>query len=361
MSSRSIGRVVFAALLGSIVLAACKKSPDGGEPKKEPAAETSPLELARQNTKPFDPLPEDWATPEQTPAQEDLGRMLFYETRMSKNHDISCNSCHTLTDFGVDGKPKSPGHKGKLGSRNSPTVYNAAGHFTQFWDGRAAAVEEQATGPILNPVEMAMPAETEVLAVLRSIPGYREPFEKAFPDADEPITIDNVAVAIGAFERRLSTPSRWDQFLEGDDEALTQAELEGFNTFVDVGCTACHSGALVGGQMYQKVGAAKPWPNQEDRGRFEVTEEKEDEMKFKVPSLRNIARTAPYFHDGSVAELDQAVETMARHQLARDLSAEETEKIVAWLQTLTGEIDEEFVAQPELPESGEKTPAPDPS
>lgn len=310
----------------------------------------------------FQPLPKVMGTPEQVaPARVELGRLLYHDARLSKNQQISCNTCHTLTRWGVDGEPTSPGHKGQRGARNSPTVLNAAGHFVQFWDGRAKDVEEQAKGPVLNPVEMAMPDAAAVEKVLRSIPGYRPLFEKAFPGEAEPVTFDNMAVAIGAFERTLVTPSRFDTFLAGDDSALSAEEKQGLVLFVQTGCTTCHAGAYLGGQMFQKAGLVKPWPNQKDPGRFEVTKNEADRMLFKVPSLRNVAKTAPYFHDGSVAKLDEAVKMMASHQLGRELSDEDTRAILAFLESLTGDIPPAWREAPKLPPSGPDTPKPDPS
>ena len=185
-----------------------------------------------------------------------LGRMLYYDPRLSKGQDVSCNSCHELNKYGVDNQPVSDGYKGQKGTRNAPTVYNAAGHFVQFWDGRAPTVEEQAKGPILNPVEMAMPNEKRALAVLDSMPEYVEAFQKAFPGEKHPVTFDNLAKAIGVFERKLVTVSRWDKFLGGDQAALTDAEKAGLNKFLDAGCQNCHNGIYLGGSMFQKLGLA---------------------------------------------------------------------------------------------------------
>lgn len=303
------------------------------------------------------------AGPERESAEQakiDLGRTLYYDTRLSKNQDISCNSCHQLDRFGVDGEPTSPGHKGQRGSRNSPTSFNAALHISQFWDGRAADVEEQAKGPVLNPVEMAMASGDEVLAVLRSIPGYRPMFEAAFPAEAEPMTYDNVARAIGAFERRLLTPSRFDRFLEGDLAALNDEELQGLALFTDTGCTTCHNGVAIGGGMFQRIGLVNPYETA-DAGRFAVTGQEADRRAFKVPSLRNVAETGPWFHDGSVASLDDAVRLMAHHQLGRDLNARQIATLAAFLRSLTGTVDMDYVKAPELPPSGSDTPRPDPT
>ena len=294
-------------------------------------------------------------------AKVKLGQMLFHEKRISKNHDISCNSCHTLTTFGVDKEPTSLGHKGVRGGRNSPTVLNAFGHIAQFWDGRAADVEAQAKGPVLNPVEMAMPSPEAVMQTLASMPEYVSYFKLAFPGEKDPMTYDNFAKAVGAFERQLATPGRFDAYLEGKDDALTAPERKGLETFVEVGCAGCHSGALLGGMMYQKVGLVKPWPNQADQGRFEVTKQEADRMMFKVPSLRNIAETAPYFHDGQTKELSEAVKMMASHQLGRELSDEQTNSIVTFLKVLTAKPTAQWLKTPKLPKSTAKTPKPNPN
>jgi cytochrome c peroxidase len=287
-----------------------------------------------------------------------LGRMLFYETRLSKSQKISCNSCHTLSQYGVDHEPTSEGHKGQKGDRNSPTVYNAAFHFVQFWDGRAPDVEEQAKGPVLNPVEMAMASDKEVVAVLKSMPEYVDAFKKAFPGEKDPVTYDNAGKAIGAFERKLVTPARWDKFLKGDPNALTAAEKAGFNEFESAGCETCHAGALLGGNMYQKMGSIKPWPDATDPGRFKVTKSEADKFMFKVPSLRNIEKTAPYFHDGKTATLKEAIAKMAEHQLGKKLTDAQVQSIQTWMASLTGEIPADYIKQPVLPKSTGKTPKP---
>jgi len=289
----------------------------------------------------------------------DLGRMLYYDPRLSQNHDVSCNTCHDLAAYGVDGKPTSAGHRGLLGARNSPTVYNAAGRHVQFWDGRAVDVEEQALGPILNPVEMGMPDESRAVTTVASMPGYVEAFAKAFPDEQEPITFINIGRAIGAFERGLVTPSPWDRYLDGDKTALSAEQKAGFTTFVKTGCTMCHSGSYVGGTMFQKLGLVKQWPSDKDLGRYAVTKNEADKFMFSVPSLRNVAETAPYYHDGSIATLELAVKKMAEYQLGRDLSDEDTRSIIAWLGSLTGEIPSAYIAKPTLPESSATTPKPE--
>jgi cytochrome c peroxidase len=208
----------------------------------------------------FKPLPKRFESKGNpvTAEKVELGKLLFFDVRLSKNHDVSCNSCHDLARYGVDGQPFSTGHKKQLGGRNSPSVYNAGDHLAQFWDGRAASLEDQAKGPVLNPVEMAMPNGDAVVATVASVPGYAPLFAKAFPGLAQPITFDNVAKAIGAFERTLVTPSRFDRYLSGDDAALSAPEKAGLQTFISAGCTACHNGEGVGGSMFQRLGLVEP-------------------------------------------------------------------------------------------------------
>jgi len=305
----------------------------------------------------FQPLIDVADSPENPITEEkvDLGRMLYYDTRLSANRTVSCNTCHDLASFGDDGAPVSTGIHEQQGGRSAPTVYNAAIHIAQFWDGRAKDVEEQAIGPITNPIEMGMPSQGDVLGVLKSIPGYVERFAAAFPGEEESLTYENIGKAIGAFERKLMTPAPFDAFLKGHDDALTDEQKEGFNLFVATGCTTCHNGMGVGGHLYQKLGLVKEWPT-EDLGRYEHTKNEADKYFFKVPSLRNVNETAPYLHDGSVETIEEIVSKMAGYQLGRTLSEEEVTKIVAFLDSLTGEIDEDFIAEPELPADGPETP-----
>lgn len=334
-------------------------------PKEQPAVEAPKPpqnELVGTANAVFAQLPAEMASEKNpvTDAKIALGRTLYYETRLSKSHTLSCNSCHGLDTYGVDNKPTSPGHKGQLGGRNSPTVYNAALHRAQFWDGRADDVEAQAKGPVLNPIEMAMPGEAQVIATLKSIPGYLPLFQAAFPGEADPITYDNVAKAIGAFERRLVTPSRFDAFLAGKGDALTAQEQAGLRTFMETGCASCHNGAGVGGGLYMKLGQVHPYETK-DLGRYDVTKSDADKFVFKVPSLRNIDKTGPYFHDGSVATLNEAITLMGHHQLGKELNAQQVADIAAFLGALTGELPRDYIAAPTLPESGPTTPKPDPS
>jgi len=344
-----IKREYLCALLLVAVMTAC-----GSKPQTEAAVEVDPEFLRVFKVSPARLESEKNPTTEEKVA---LGRMLYYEERLSQNQKISCNTCHPLDQYGAEAKATSTGHKEQVGNRNAPTVYYAAGHILQFWDGRAADVEEQAKGPMLNPVEMAM-AAPQVEATLRSMPGYVEAFQKAFPGEKNPVTFDNAAKAIGVFERGLVTPSRWDKFLEGDKTALTNEEKQGFLTFYKAGCHTCHNGPYLGGRLYQRAGLIKPWPNQKDQGRFEVTRQEHDKMMFKVPALRNIEKTGPYFHDGSVAALEQAIRQMGEYQVERPLTETEAKQIATWMKALTGDLPTEYIKRPELPPSTEKTPKP---
>jgi len=331
-----------------------------------PAPATGPEALITKAKAMFGALPTVMESPSHpiTDAKVALGRQLYFEKRLSKNHDISCNTCHALDGYGVDTRPDSKtsrGHNGQYGGRSSPSVYNAALHVAQFWDGRAADVEAQAKGPILNPVEMAMPNEAAVIAVLKSIPDYAPMFAAAFPGAADAITYDNLAEAIGAFERKLVTPAPFDRFIGGDATALNDQAQAGLSLFIDAGCIACHMGVGLGGALYQKLGLLKPYPSQ-DQGRFDVTKNEADRFFFKVPSLRNIEHTAPYLHDGSIPTLEQAVVMMAEYQTPKGtLSAIETAQLVAFLSSLTGQAPADYIREPAALASGPTTPKPDPN
>ena len=286
-----------------------------------------------------------------------LGKMLFYDPRLSVNQQMSCNTCHPLDRYGTDNLQVPFSHDGTPGQRNAQTVYNAALHISQFWDGRSPNVEEQSKVPIMAAGEMGMMEPGYVESILRSIPGYAPFFAAAFPSSPEPITMDNAAMAIGAFERRLMTPSRFDLFLAGDRSQLTPEEQQGLATFVNVGCSNCHVGVTVGGLLYKKLGEIVPYDTN-DLGRFNVTGLDEDMYVFKVPSLRNVARTFPYLHDGSIQSLEEMVTLMGKHQLGKDLSREQVVSIVTFLHTLTGEIPLDYIEPPQLPENGPNTPGP---
>lgn len=263
-----------------------------------------------------------------------LGEMLYFEKKLSINDKISCNSCHMLDKFGVDNEPTSPGHDGTRGDRNSPTVYNAALNFAQFWDGRAKDLAAQAVGPILNPIEHGLPNSKAAMKKINS-KEYMALFKEAFPGKRKSFTYKNVGKAIAAFEKTLLTPSRFDDFLKGDISALNRQERDGLKKFVEVGCTSCHTGAGVGGSMYQVLGAVNPYKT-EDKGRYNVTKDKDDMHSFKVPSLRNVVHTGPYFHDGSIKTLEEAIKLMAYHQLDVKLNDKDIADIKAFLGSLTG-------------------------
>lgn len=358
MYKKRVNRTLVLTLLALSSLAACSKSSSETqtEPKPAPTATASApsgaVTLTTAELAPFQPPLPAIIESKDNPITEDkvvLGRALYFETRLSAGNDLSCNSCHLLAQGGVDGRKVSLGHKQQFGTRNSPTVYNAAGHFVQFWDGRAKTVEDQARGPITNPVEMAMESEAAAVAAIEKDPWYVEQFKKAFPGEEKPLNMDNLAKAIGAFERKLVTPSRWDKLLAGDAKALTDEEKNGFKTFVSVGCATCHLGTYVGGGIYQKVGLVEAWPNQADKGRFQVTNQGGDEMMFKVPSLRNIDKTAPYFHDASGATLEEAVRFMGKHQLGKSLGTAQVASIVTWLKTLSGDAPADYIAEFKVP------------
>lgn len=259
-----------------------------------------------------------------------LGRKLYLDPILSVNNQVSCNTCHDLNRFGVDAEPTSPGHEKKRGDRNSPTTLNAHLHFAQFWDGRTKDVEEQALGPILNPLEMGMASEADVIKKLSENKEYVDAFKEAYQD----LTYKNVGAAIGAFERTLATPSRFDEYLKGDVFALSEKERAGLKDFQDIGCTACHNGIGIGGNSFQVLGAVEPYPTK-DLGRYNITKDPDDKYAFKVPSLRNIVHTAPYFHDGSVADLKDAVKLMGKHQLGSNLTDDQVDRIVAFLGSLS--------------------------
>lgn len=293
----------------------------------------------------FKVLPSEAPNPENEVTEDKvaLGKKLYYDKKLSKDETQSCNTCHNLETFGVDNLPFSPGDAGKLGGRNSPTTLNAALHKTQFWDGRAKDVEEQAGGPILNPIEMNIPSEEFLIERLSAIKEYQAMFIKVFPYDENPLSYKNIQSAIGAFERTLLTPSKFDDYLGGDYAALNDVEKEGLDLFMETGCTTCHSGALLGGTMFQKFGTFDDyWKHTNskviDKGRFEVTKKEGDMYMFKVPSLRNVAKTSPYFHDGSVSDLKESVRIMAKIQLDKELDDAQLDKIVAFLNTLTGEV-----------------------
>ena len=327
-------------------------------------AVAQPNDLLEQARDWFEPIPMNPPTPEGnvlTRARIDLGAMLFFDPRLSRSGVFSCNSCHNVGMGGVDALETSIGHGWQRGPRNSPTVFNAIFNAAQFWDGRAADLAEQAMGPIQAAVEMANTPE-RVVETLESMEGYVSAFAAAFPTEEVPITFLNMARAIEAFEATLITPnSRFDQFLLGDVNALSEQEQRGLASFMDSGCAACHSGVNLGGQDYYPFGLVeRPGADilpRGDRGRFAVTETVTDDYVFRASPLRNIAITAPYFHSGAVWDLREAVAIMGVSQLGADLSEAEIDDITAFLHTLTGEIPQ--IQHPILPDRGPNTPLPE--
>jgi cytochrome c peroxidase len=296
----------------------------------------------------FEPIPAEAPVPEDNPMTDekiDLGHKLFFEPRLSRSGIISCNTCHVVGAAGVDHRDRAIGEGGRIGPRNSPTVYNAAFLKAQFLDGRAATLEEQAVGPIQAHVEMDLTPE-EAMERLE-VSGYRPYFAEAFPEDDEPFTFENLAKAIASFERTLITHgSPFDDYLEGNEDALTAVEIEGFELFQENGCMSCHNGPLLGGRTFTPFSHAEEQGG-EDMGRYAVTGREADRYVFRVAPLRNVEMTYPYFHDGSAETLEEAVSIMGESQLGRKFNEDEVEKITAFLKTLTGEFP--TVTHPVLP------------
>jgi cytochrome c peroxidase len=310
----------------------------------------------------FDPVPATIPALEDnivTPEKIDLGKALFFDPRMSASGVFSCNSCHNLATGGDDNMPTSIGHGWQQGPRNSPTVLNAVFNTAQFWDGRAPDLAEQAKGPVQAGVEMANTPDN-VVATLNSMPQYVEWFDAAFPAEDDPVSFDNFAKAIEAYEATLITPAPFDAWLNGDDNAMTDRQVQGLRVFIEAGCANCHNGVNLGGNGYYPFGVIeKPGADilpPGDKGRYEVTKTAVDEYVFRASPLRNIALTAPYFHSGNVWELQTAVEIMAESQLGADLTDDETAALTAFLEALTGEMPE--VVYPILPPETAATPRP---
>ena len=290
---------------------------------------------------PLQPLP---TRVDEDPRKTELGRRLFLDPRLSGDGTVSCANCHPLQRAGVDGLPRSVGIGGAVGKINAPTVYNSRYNFVQFWDGRAASLEAQIDGPLQSPIEMGS-SWPEVIGKLNSDPWYRNAFTRIYGGEATPQAVRD---AIATFERALVTPnSRFDRYLRGERDMLTDRERRGYALFKSYGCASCHQGWAVGGNMFEKMGlmgdyfADRGDVTRADQGRFNLTGVEEDRYEFKVPSLRNVALTAPYFHDGSAPALAQAVDEMARYQLGRPLSHEDRNAIVAFLRTLTGEFSPE--------------------
>lgn len=298
---------------------------------------------------------------QQSPAKIELGKALYFDPRLSSDGTISCNSCHNIMAGGDDGRPVGVGVKGQRGGRGSPTVWNSAYNSVQFWDGRADSLEDQAKGPLTNPIEMGMDSHDLVIERINNIPGYIAMFKKAFPKDKAPMTIDNFAKAVASFERTLITPdSPFDLYKKGNKKALTPQALRGMVLVTEIGCTSCHGGVNFSGEGFKMgEGNLQPFPQipgskydkqydlLTDLGRYEVTKNDDDKNKWRVPTWRNVAITAPYFHNGKVKTLDEAVRVMAKTQLDMDIEESQVSDIVAFLNSLTGKLPK--ISAPQLP------------
>jgi cytochrome c peroxidase len=313
-------------------------------------------DLLKQVKQIFGPLPQVMLSEKNpiTPEKVKLGKMLFYETRISVDGTVSCARCHPIGLYATDGLKKPIGNNCKVNPRNAPTVFNAAGQISAHWIGNRADVEDQAKQSVIGPPSFGMPSYEAVEKKLKEIKGYVQLFKEAFPAETDPVTVDNFAKAIGAFERTLVTPSHFDSFLKGDIAALNEQEKRGLRTYMEAGCIMCHFGPYVGGQTYQEFGIFElywKYTKSEpiDEGRYVVTKKEADKYVFKVPIHRNVAKTSPYFHDGSVDKLEDAVWIMGKIQLGKDLSKSQVEEIVTFLESLTGKIPEDALKIPLLP------------
>lgn len=319
-------------------------------------------ELRDKASATFKPLPSTIPATKDNPITKekiDLGKGLFFDPRLSASGVFSCNSCHNLATGGDDNLETSIGHGWQKGPRNAPTALNAVFNKAQFWDGRADDLKAQAKGPVQAGVEMANTPEN-VVATLKSMPQYVTWFKAAFPEEKDPVSFDNMAKAIEAFEATLITPAPFDKYLNGDDAALTPQQKLGMTYFIDKGCASCHGGINLGGQDYYPFGVVeKPGASvlpPDDKGRFTVTKTADDQYVFRAAPLRNIANTAPYFHSGKVWDLSQAVAIMSNSQLGTELQPQEVKAIVAFLESLTGEMPE--ITYPVLPPETAATPRP---
>jgi len=367
--------LVSALALSSALLvaaAACDKHSDSApapNPVQQDTTATGAVEPAAPAAKAptydpgqlavFSPLPEKIERPDNLLSDDKvaLGKMLWFDARLSLSQDVSCNSCHDVTKSGADTEAIPSGTKKQKGRRNAPTIFNDAGEFAQGWDAHYQLVEEMVVPHATDPTVMGAD-EKRLVDTISSVPAYAAAFKKAFPEAKGAINADTVSKAIGAYTRKLLTPGRWDKFLAGDATALTDEEKGGLGTFLEVNCNSCHAGKYMGGAQSQKLGLAKPWPTSTDLGRYDVTKQDVDKQMFKVPTLRNVTKTAPYLHDGSLATLDETVKMMGRHQLGKELTEAQVKYLVAFLGALAGDAPKDLVSKPELPPSGPKTPKP---
>ena len=341
---------VFALLsffLSSVMVLTLVSSALAGEEDKD---------LITRSSQIFGPLPQSMPTDQNpiTPAKVKLGKILYYEMRISVDGTVSCAKCHPISLYAEDGLKKAKGNNCKDNPRNSPTILNAAAQISAHWIGNRTGVEDQAKQALVGPPSFGMPSYESVEKILRGMKGYVALFQEAFPGEKEPVTVDNFAMAVGAFERTLVTPAPFDDFMKGNVGALTEQQKRGLKTFLDTGCMTCHFSPYLGGQMYQKFGILEPYAKYTksekiDEGRFVVTKNEADKFVFKVPVLRNVAMTPPYFHDGSVDKLDRVIWIMAKIQLGKELSEQQTGDISAFFTALTGKIPEDAITVPILP------------
>lgn len=327
-----------ALVLATMVVAGCKKKETPAPAAEEQAAAVEQQKPAPAPSEPIQPLPESVDVDMEKVV---LGRSLYHDTILSGDGTISCATCHMLDHGGAEPRKTSIGIQGQKGPINSPTVLNSEYNFVQFWDGRAKDLREQALGPVANAIEMGANWD-EVVVKIKKDDEYAAAFAKLYEDG---VTQDNVTDAIAEYEKALITPSRFDAYLRGDESAITEQEKRGYQTFKEVGCTACHTGILAGGTMFQKLGLVKDYfadrgtpLTEADMGRFNVTKNAADKHFFKVPTLRNVELTAPYLHDGSRETLEETVALMGKYQLGRDLTEQQVNDIVAFLKSLTGEL-----------------------
>jgi cytochrome c peroxidase len=314
------------------------------------------IQLMNQARAVLGTLPASMPSPDNpiTPEKVKLGATLFWEPRISVDRTVSCVKCHPLGLYAADGLRKALGNNCKENPRNSPTIFNAASQISAHWIGNRTSVEDQAKQALIGPPSFGMPDYGAVEKVLKGMKGYVAMFNAAFPGEKDPVTVDNFARAVGAFERTLITPSVFDDFLLGKSDALNAQQKRGLQAFLDTSCMTCHFGPFLGGQMYQKFGLVEPYEKytksvKVDEGRFAVTKDPADRFVFKVPVLRNVAETPPYFHDGSVNKLAEAITIMAKVQLGKDLTIGQAADIEAFLSSLTGRIPQAVLTVPVLP------------
>lgn len=346
MKSEALRRIIF-LLISAMVMIYFSSPAFGADTDRKTMKQAQQL---------FSPLPKAMETEQNpvTPEKVRLGKILFYESRISIDGTVSCAKCHPVSLHAADGLKVSVGNNCKANPRNAPTLFNAAAQISQHWIGNRTSVEDQAKQSVIGPPSFGMVKYEDVEKRLKDYKDYVSLFKAAFPEDKEPVTVDNFAKAIGAFERTLVTPSPFDAYLKGKENAITPGQRRGLKTFMDTGCMGCHSGTYVGGQMYQKFGLIEPYwkytkSEKIDEGKYAVTKVEADKYFFKVPILRNVEKTPPYFHDGSVDTMGEAVMIMAKVQLGRDLTGQQAGEIVDFLKSLTGKIPGDALMVPLLP------------